>query len=58
MVEEALAALGRGPRVVPGRLNRLASSVMSRRLPRRTATRIMAGSTRDLAPHAEAKANS
>jgi len=48
VAEETLDALGRGPRVVPGRVNRLASTLMTRLLPRRTAVAVMAASTRDL----------
>ena len=50
VVEEALNALGRGPLVIPGFVNRAASVVMGRLLPRRAAIAIMAGSTRKLAP--------
>ena len=56
VVEQALRALGRGPVVIPGRLNRVANIFMSRFLPRRRAIAIMAGNTADLAqaaPHAE-----
>jgi short-subunit dehydrogenase len=38
----ALAALGHGPRTVPGALMRVSAGVMSRLLPRRTAIRVMA----------------
>jgi len=48
VVLETLAALGTGPRVVPGRTNKFASVLMSRLLPRRTAVRIMARTTKDL----------
>jgi uncharacterized protein len=48
VVEQTLRALGRGPRVIPGVVNRIANWVMSRLLPRRTAIGIMAGSTKDL----------
>jgi short-subunit dehydrogenase len=41
VVAETLAALGKGPGVIPGRLNRLAAFVMSRLLPRRAAIQIM-----------------
>ena len=50
VVEQALRALGRGPVVIPGRLNRVANFLMSRLLPRRWAISIMAGNTGDLAP--------
>jgi len=48
VVAETLAALGSGPRVVPGRTNKFASVLMSRLLPRRAAVRIMARNTKDL----------
>jgi uncharacterized protein len=54
VVEQALRALGRGPVVIPGRLNKVANIFMSRLLPRRRAIAIMAGNTMDLsqaAPH-------
>jgi short-subunit dehydrogenase len=41
VVAEALAALGRHPTVIPGRVNRLSSFVMRRLLSRRAAVRIM-----------------
>lgn len=41
VAEAALGALGRGPVVVPGATNRVASFVMRRLLPRRAAIRIM-----------------
>jgi hypothetical protein len=41
VVAETLAALGRGPNVIPGRSNRLAAFFMGRLLPRRTAVLIM-----------------
>ncbi len=50
VVEQALRALGRGPVVIPGRVNRAAAFFMNRVLPRRTAVAIMAGSTADLVP--------
>jgi short-subunit dehydrogenase len=43
VAEQTLAALGRGPLVIPGRFNRFASWIMRRMLPRRWAIRIMAG---------------
>jgi uncharacterized protein len=49
VVEQALRALGRGPRLIPGLVNRVANWVMSRLLSRRMAIRIMARSTKDLA---------
>jgi short-subunit dehydrogenase len=48
VVEQALRALGWGPVVIPGRVNRVASAFMTRVLPRRTAISIMAGNTVDL----------
>ncbi|MFM8531373.1 MAG: SDR family NAD(P)-dependent oxidoreductase, partial [Ilumatobacteraceae bacterium] len=48
VVTETFAALGKGPRVVPGRTNRVAAALMSRLLPRRTAVGIMARNTGDL----------
>jgi len=49
VAREALASLGRGPLLIPGRFNRLASQLMRRLLPRRAAIRIMGGQTRHLA---------
>lgn len=48
VVSETFAALGKGPRVVPGRTNKAASVLMGRLLPRRIAVRIMAKNTKDL----------
>ncbi|HEU4384697.1 MAG TPA: SDR family NAD(P)-dependent oxidoreductase [Anaeromyxobacteraceae bacterium] len=48
VVEAALAALGRGPSVVPGALNRLAAFAFARLLPRRTSIRVMGRATRRL----------
>ncbi len=48
VVARALAALGRGPAVVTGGLNRLAAFVFARLLPRRTSIRIMERATRRL----------
>jgi short-subunit dehydrogenase len=48
VAEASLEALGRGPRVVPGLVNRIASIVTGRLLPRRAAIRLMAANTRDL----------
>jgi short-subunit dehydrogenase len=48
VAERTLAALGRGPIVIPGFVNRLAAALMGRILPRRAAIRIMAGTTRRL----------
>ncbi len=47
VAEETLAALGRGPVVVPGAVNRLARFAMGRLLPRRAAVAIMARSTKE-----------
>ncbi|HEX9050335.1 MAG TPA: SDR family NAD(P)-dependent oxidoreductase [Anaeromyxobacter sp.] len=46
----ALAALGRGPVVIPGRANRLAAFLTSRLLPRRTAVSLVSRSTRAMYP--------
>lgn len=48
VAERTLAGLGRGPRVVPGWLNRLVSVVFSRVLPRRLAILVMGANTKDL----------
>ncbi len=48
VAEQTLAALGRGPRVVPGWINRIASVLTGRVLPRRAAVRLMAANTKDL----------
>lgn len=48
VVRETLAALGRGPRVVPGRINRMAAFLTGRLLSRRAAVRLMAANTKDL----------
>ena len=48
VVQEALAGLGRGPLVIPGRFNRLASLFMRRMLPRRRTISIMGAQTRRL----------
>jgi hypothetical protein len=49
VAREALASLGRGPLMIPGGFNRLASQAMRRLLPRRLTIRIMGGQTRHLA---------
>ena len=41
VVREALNALGKGPYVIPGRMNRISSFVMRHLLPRKTAVRFM-----------------
>ena len=48
VAEQTLDALGAGPVVVPGTLNKLASFVMRRLLPRRSAVRLMSNNTREL----------
>jgi short-subunit dehydrogenase len=48
VVEEALAALGGGPVVVAGRLNKVVNFVMQRLLTRSAAVRFMGHSTRKL----------
>ena len=48
VAERTLGALGRGPLVIPGFVNRLAAVLLGRVLPRRAAIRIMAGTTRRL----------
>lgn len=48
VAERTLDALGLGPLVVPGAVNRLARFVMGRMLPRRSAIGIMARSTKEL----------
>jgi short-subunit dehydrogenase len=58
VVEQALRALGRGPVVIPGLVNRVANVLMSRLLPRRSAIAIMARSTSSLSPAKETKEGS
>lgn len=48
VAEQTLNALGKGPFVVPGLLNRVAHFAMSRLLPRKTAIGIMSRNTQDL----------
>lgn len=48
VARETLDALGKGPRVVPGALNRFFAVLFDRLLPRRTAIRLMAENTKDL----------
>ena len=48
VVEATLRALGSGPRVIPGRINQIASTLMQRILPRRAAIALMAANTRKL----------
>jgi uncharacterized protein len=49
---EVLAAIGRGPVVVPGRLNKLTAILTGRLLPRRRAVRLIGATTRKMYPHA------
>ncbi len=56
VVEQALRALGRGPVVTPGRVNRLANTLMTRLLPKRRAISIMADNTEAVLPAASATA--
>ena len=49
VARETLDALGKGPRVVPGALNRFFAVLFDRVLPRKTAIRLMAENTKDLA---------
>ncbi len=48
VAQAALDALGRGPVIVPGAINRIARFVLGRVLPRRTAIDIFARSTKEL----------
>jgi hypothetical protein len=48
VARQALAALGRGPSVIPGAFYRFSAFVMNRLLPRRLAVRIMGRATRKL----------
>lgn len=48
VAESALRALGHGPVVIPGFVNRVAALLLGRLLPRRAAIGIMSGSTRRL----------
>lgn len=48
VARQTLSALGGGPRVVPGFVNKLASLVVGRWLPRKRAVRIMAANTKSL----------
>ncbi|MBN1629799.1 MAG: SDR family NAD(P)-dependent oxidoreductase [Thermoleophilia bacterium] len=58
VVERALRALGRGPVVMPGFVNRVATVFMTKLLPRRTAIGILARSTRGLAQVRDTKGES
>jgi short-subunit dehydrogenase len=48
VVERTLVALGRGPRVIPGFINLIASLLVGRLFPRRLAIKMMAATTREL----------
>jgi len=48
VAREALARLGRGPTLIPGRFNRFASQLLRRALSRRAAIRLMGAQTRRL----------
>ena len=48
VARQTLDALGKGPRVVPGAVNRIFANLFERLLPRRTAIRLMAANTKDL----------
>jgi hypothetical protein len=50
VVDASLAALGRRPILVPGRVNRFAAWLLARALPRRAAVAIMGGQTKRLRP--------
>ncbi len=50
VVRATLAALGRRPVVIPGRLNRIAAAVMQRLLPRRAAVARVSAATRAMYP--------
>ena len=49
VARRTLDALGRGPRIVPGIVNRIAALLMGRLLPRRAAIRLIARNTKHLA---------
>jgi short-subunit dehydrogenase len=55
VVERVLKSLGRGPVVIPGFVNRLATVVMGRLLPKQAAIAILARSTKSLAQIKESK---
>ena len=48
VARQTLDALGKGPRVVPGAVNRIFASLFERLLPRRMAIRLMAANAKDL----------
>jgi uncharacterized protein len=56
VVAQALRALGHGPVVIPGRVNRIASFFMTRVLSKRRAIKIMAANTAEVLPAAAAAA--
>ena len=58
VVAKALRALGRGPVVIPGAINKIAVVIMTRLLPRRASIALLAKSTGSLAQLRETKAES
>jgi hypothetical protein len=48
VVREALDGLGKGPYVIPGRMNRISSFVMRHLLPRKAAIKIMGRILREM----------
>jgi short-subunit dehydrogenase len=48
VAEQTLRALGRGPRIVPGWVNKIASTLLQRILSRGAAVRLMSANTKDL----------
>ena len=48
VARQTLDALGRGPRVMPGRVDRIAGLLTGHLLPRKAAVRLMAANTKDL----------
>ena len=58
VAETALRALGRGPVVIPGLVNRVADVFLNRLLPRRAAINIMGASTADLVPAKQTRGES
>ncbi|MCY3965430.1 MAG: SDR family NAD(P)-dependent oxidoreductase [Acidobacteria bacterium] len=48
VARRTLDALGKGPRFVPGLVNRLVAALLTRLLPRKAAIRLMAGNTGDI----------
>jgi hypothetical protein len=47
VARQTLDALGRGPRVMPGRVDRIAGLLTGHLLPREAAVRLMAANTKD-----------